>query len=86
MNTDVQAIKCLTGSDAEVFEFIAKPESPATKELIQDLNFPKGAIIGGVIRGEETFIATGDSQINAYDRVVVFALPQAINKIGKFFV
>ena len=30
MNTDVQAIKCLTGCDAEVLEFIAKPNSPAT--------------------------------------------------------
>ncbi len=28
MNTDVQAIKCLTGSDAEVLEFIVKPNSP----------------------------------------------------------
>ena len=27
MSTDVQAIKCLTGSDAEVLEFIVKPNS-----------------------------------------------------------
>ena len=31
MSTDVQAIKCLTGCDAEVLEFIVKPNSPATK-------------------------------------------------------
>ena len=31
MATDVLAIKCLTGSDAEVLEFIVKPNSPATK-------------------------------------------------------
>ena len=34
MSTDVQAIKCLTGSDAEVLEFIVKPNSPATKTRI----------------------------------------------------
>lgn len=39
MNTDVQAIKCLTGCDAEVLEFIAKPNSPATKGQIRELIF-----------------------------------------------
>ena len=85
MNTDVQAIKCLTGSDAEVLEFIAKPDSPVTKGPIKDLNFPKDSIIGGIVRGDETFIAVGNFQVKAYDRVVVFALPDAISDVGKFF-
>lgn len=85
MTTDVQAIKCLTGSDAEVLEFIVKPDSPITHDKIKHVNFPKDAIIGGIIRGNQTFIATGNTEIKAYDRVVVFSLPSAINKIGKFF-
>jgi len=85
MNTDVQAIKCLTGSDAEVLEFIAKPDSPATKAPIKDLPFPKDAMIGGIVRGDEAFIAVGNFEIKAYDRVVVFALPDAISNIGKLF-
>lgn len=85
MNTDVQAIKCLTGCDAEVLEFIVKPNSPATKAKISDLDFPLQAIIGGIVRGDKAAIAVGDMEIAAYDRVVVFALPSAISKIGKFF-
>ncbi len=85
MSTDVQAIKCLTGSDAEVLEFIAKPNSPVTKQRIRALGFPANSMIGGVVRGEKVFIATGNMEINAFDRVVVFALPDAIPKIGKFF-
>jgi trk system potassium uptake protein TrkA len=85
MTTDVQAIKCLTGSDAEVLEFIAKPNSQVTKQRIREMDFPANAMIGGVVRGERVFIATGDMEINAYDRVVVFALPNAIPKISKFF-
>jgi len=85
MSTDVSAIKCLTGSDAEVLEFIVKPGSPITKGRLKDISFPKDAIIGGVVRGDSAFIAKGDSEIKPYDRVVVFALPSAINKIGKFF-
>ena len=85
MNTDVQAIKCLTGSNAEVLEFIVKPNSPATKQKIKNLGFPHDAIIGGIVRGDKIFIATGNMEINAYDRVVVFALPDAIARIGRFF-
>ena len=85
MSTEVSAIKCLTGSDAEVLEFIVKPNSPVTKGKIKDINFPKDAIIGGVVRGDSSHIANGTTEIKAYDRVVVFALPSAINKVGKFF-
>ncbi len=85
MNTDVQAIKCLTGCDAEVLEFVVKPGAPATKGKIRDIDFPHQAIIGGIVRGDKAFIAVGNTEIMAYDRVVVFALPAAISKIGEFF-
>lgn len=85
MNTDVQAIKCLNGCDAEVLEFIAKPDSPATRGKIKHINFPRAAIIGGIVRGDRAFIAVGNTEIKAYDRVVVFALPSGISKIGRFF-
>lgn len=85
MNTDVQAIKCLTGCSAEVLEFIVKPNSAATRSKIKDLDFPDDAMIGGIVRGDKAFIATGNMEINAYDRVVVFALPGAISKVQKLF-
>ncbi|MDE5944270.1 MAG: Trk system potassium transporter TrkA [Rikenella sp.] len=85
MNTDVQAIKCLNGCDAEVLEFIVKPGSPITKGKIKHINFPREAIVGGVVRGDKAMIATGNVEVKAYDRVVVFALPSAIGKVGAFF-
>lgn len=85
MSTDVSTIKCLTGSDAEVLEFIVKPGAPITKGKLKDIGFPKDAIVGGVVRGDNVFIAKGDTEIKPYDRVVVFALPTAINKVGKYF-
>ncbi len=85
MSTDVQAIKCLNGSDAEVLEFIVKPNSPATKHIVKDLELPSDTIIGGIVRGDKVFIATGNSSIQAYDRVVVFAMPESVGKIGYYF-
>lgn len=85
MTTEVQTIKCLTGSQAEVMEFIVKPNSPATKEPIRDLGLPDDSIIGGVVRGDRVFIAMDDTQINAYDRVVVFAMPDVVMRVAEFF-
>ena len=81
----ITASKCLTGCDAEVLEFIAKPNSPATKGQIRELDFPHDAVIGGIVRGDRSYIATGSMEINAFDRVVVFALPSAIARIGRVF-
>lgn len=85
MSTDVQAIKCLTGSQAEVLEFIVKPNSPATKTSVLELGLPDDAMIGGVVRGDRVFIAVDSTRINAYDRVVVFAMPDSIMRVAEFF-
>ena len=85
MSTDVQAIRCLTGSEAEVLEFIVKPNSPATKNKIKDLRLPHDVIIGGIVRGDKVFIAVGDTAIKAYDRVVVFSMPDSIATVGEYF-
>jgi trk system potassium uptake protein TrkA len=85
MTTDVQAIKCLTGSQAEVLEFIVKPNSPATKSSVLELGLPDDAMIGGVVRGDRVFIAVDSTRINAYDRVVVFAMPDSIMRVAEFF-
>ncbi len=85
MNTDVQAVKCLTGTDAEVLEFVVKPGSAATRVPIHQLGFPGTATIGGIVRGEQVLMAVGETQIAAYDRVVVFAKPEAKALVGKFF-
>jgi trk system potassium uptake protein TrkA len=85
MNSNVQSIRMLNGSEAEVLEFIVKAGSPVTKGKIRDIDFPKNAVIGGVVRGNANFIAVGDSEIKPYDRVVVVALPSVISKVSKFF-
>jgi len=85
MSEEVTSIKCLTGTEAEVMEFLVKPDAPATAGKLSDIEFPKEAIIGGVIRGKNAFIARGETQIKPYDRVIVFALPGVIRTIGRFF-
>lgn len=85
VNAEVNNVQCLWGTDAEVIEFVVKEKAPSTKTSIRHLDFPKGAIIGGIVRGNETFIAKGDCVMEAGDKVVVFALPQFISRVAKLF-
>jgi len=85
LNAEISKVKCLTASDAEVFEFIAKPNAKIVSKPVKDLNFPAEAKIGGIIRGDIGYIAHGYTQIQEGDKVVVFTLPSGIKKIEKFF-
>jgi len=85
MSNKVRTVKVIGGSDAEVIEYIVNPESQITKAPIGELNFPQDAIIGGIIRGNEAIIASDQTLVRPYDRVVIFALPTALGRIEKFF-
>lgn len=85
MRSEISSNKVLYGIDAEIFEFIAKEGSLVTKKSIGKLNFPQDAIIGGIIRGEESFIALGSLRIEPGDKVIVFSLPDAIHRVDRFF-
>ena len=85
LSNKVRFIKYMSGTNAEVLEYIVAPDTAITKKPLKDMNFPKNAIIGGVIRGNESYIAVGDTHIQEYDRVAVFALPDAVKEVDKFF-
>ena len=85
LSNKVRFIKYMSGTDAEVLEYIVAPNTMITQKTLKDMQFPKGAIVGGVIRGNESFIAVGDTQIQAYDRVAVFALPEVVKEVDRFF-
>ncbi len=78
-------VKYMSGSNAEIIEYTVAPGSAITKKPLKDLGFPENAIIAGVVRGSDSFIAVGDTRIEDYDRVAIFALPQTIKAIDRFF-
>ena len=85
LSDKVRSVRYVSGTDAEVLEYTAAPGSRITKTILKDIEFPANAIIGGVIRGGDSFIAVGHSRIEPYDRVAVFALPEAVKDVDKMF-
>ena len=82
---DIINIAGIHGLDAEVIEIHVLENAKATKMSIGHLQLPKDATIGGIIRNDEAWIAEPDFQIEAYDKVVIFALPESIKKTLEFF-
>jgi trk system potassium uptake protein TrkA len=84
-NPNVTQVKYMTGTDAEVIEFNVPENAKITRGTLRAIDFPKDAIVGGGTRDGIPFIATGDTIIKPNDKVVVFTLPVAYEKVSKFF-
>ena len=82
---EVSSVASLHGVDAEIIEFIVKPNSKITKSPIRDLNFPKTANISGVIRDGIGIIPFGNFQLTEGDKAIVFSLTESIHKIETYF-
>ena len=82
---DVITLTGLHGVDAEVLEFEVKEGSEVYNKALNQLNFPKSAIVGGVIRDGKGYITMGNFILQKKDHVVVFCLPECIKKVEKMF-
>jgi trk system potassium uptake protein TrkA len=82
---EIISIAQLKENEAEALELVAQPGSKVVDRPLSEANIPEHAIVGAIIRGSEVLIPRGQTQINAGDRVVVFALPQALEAVEKLF-
>ncbi|MDA0684371.1 MAG: Trk system potassium transporter TrkA [Bacteroidetes bacterium] len=81
----VKSVATIHGLDAEVLEIEAETRSPITKDILMNQDLPGGTLIAAVLKGKETEIATGLTQIEAGDRAYVFVLPSVISQVEKLF-
>ena len=82
---EVVAMTKLSNMNAELLEFEVKETSAICNKVIKHIEFPRSAIIGGVIRNGVGLIALGDFKIQKGDRVVVCSLLRSIKGVEKLF-
>lgn len=82
---EVVALMRLNNINSEILEFEVKKTSRVAGKNIREIDFPREATIGGVVRDGKGIIALGGFKIQAGDRVVVCCLPEAIPKIERLF-
>lgn len=81
----IRAVHTLKDGLAEVIEAEALETSSLVGRPLKDARLPSGVIVGAVVRGEQVIIPRGDTVVQAKDRVVIFALAEAVRKVEKMF-
>ncbi|MEX0686188.1 MAG: Trk system potassium transporter TrkA [Balneolales bacterium] len=81
----VLAVSSLHGIKAELLELEVSTRSKVINKPIQKIKFPKGCIVGGILRNGEVEVATGKTVITEHDRVIIFCLPQSIEAVTSYF-
>ena len=85
IDADTENSKSLALADAEVAELEVGAGAKVTKSKVKDLRLSSDMTIAGLVRNGEGLLVTGDTQLQAGDRVVVFCLAGAIHKIERMF-
>lgn len=82
---DVISIAGIHGVEAEILEYEVNDNCKIANRRLRNLEFPKEAVIGGVIRNQKGYIALGNFEFENNDRVVVLSKPEALNDVEAFF-
>ncbi len=81
----VMTVATLKGIEAETIEFRVGPDSAVAQRPLKEIRFPKGALVGTIIRGDTIIIPRGRDWVKPGDEVIVFAVPEAIPEVEELF-
>ena len=82
---EVLNIANIHGVEAEILEFELSDNSHVLNKQLKDLDFPRTAIVGGVIRDGKGIAVRGNFEFQSKDRVVVLSKLECIRKVENFF-
>lgn len=81
--TDIEAASSLYSLSGEILEVRLPETSPWAHRSLAEIGAQRNGLIAAVLRGEQVLSANGDLQLAPGDRLVLFALPGASEKILK---
>jgi trk system potassium uptake protein len=82
---DIKAVARMRGISAEALELVPGSRAKIIDKPLSEVRFPRGALVGVVVRPNEVLVPDGQTVIHQNDHVVVFALEQAVRKVEKLF-
>ncbi len=82
---NVRAASLLHNLPGELLDVVVEANTKIDGKRIHEIKIPSTAIIATVLRDGEVLTATGDLQLMANDRVLVFCHPDAVKKIHSIF-
>jgi trk system potassium uptake protein TrkA len=81
----IVSVATFMDTDAEAIEIEVAPDSPAVGVALTESRPPRGTVICGVMRGEESFVPHGGTRIEKGDRIVVLSGREDIDAVEALF-
>lgn len=81
----IRAVHSISDGRAEILEGEAMETSPLVGKPLAALDLPEGLRIGAILRDDVIIRPTGATQIRPKDRVVIFALSEAVRDVEQMF-
>lgn len=81
----IRGVHSLQNGAAEVIEAEALETSPLVGRPLRDIDLPDGIRIGAVFRSGKVLMPNGAMQIQARDRIVIFAMANRVRQVEQMF-
>lgn len=81
----IRSVHSIANGRAEIIETQAMQTSPLIRRPLSQLELPDGIRIGAVYRDNTYICPSGDLQIHSGDRVVLFAMADAVRDVEQMF-
>lgn len=82
---NVSSVAALRGIDAEAVEVIIGPRAKVLGKPFREVKFPKGGVVGAIVRAGALITPRGDDAVQTGDHVVLFAQPNTMRDLEKLF-
>jgi trk system potassium uptake protein TrkA len=81
----ILSVTTILGSDAEVVELKVPDRSKFRDAPLKSLNFPRGAVVGAIVRNNQIFIPSGETTLEPGDNLIIFFTKEAMQHVENFF-
>lgn len=85
LDNDTSNARCLALTDAEVAELEVKRDAKITKAPVKDLRLDRNMTLAALIRDNKGMLVTGNTQLQAGDKVLIMCLTGSLHKVERLF-
>lgn len=82
---DLLSLSILSDERAEILELILPESARVAHKKVAESHFPRGMLIGSIVRKQEVIIPGGQTVLLPGDHLVIFALPGISGQLERYF-
>ncbi len=82
---DVAQVATFLHGDAEILEFAVDEDARCEGRTLAELDVPRDALVGAIVRDGKPQIARGQSTLRDRDHVIVIAKPESVDGVSALF-